>query len=139
MPGYQRGDELEPSERPFRYVVPAGGVDELIAFITSEVELRLIDAMLDILDWAGRAVQLPEAVDGLCCGMAFASKGLHAAARTAAERTAEVYRRVGEILSIAYAGDGQHQDTGGKVVLANLVEGQSTSNTISKLSGETDS
>jgi D-lactate dehydrogenase len=46
-------------------------------------------AMLDVLDWAGLAARLPEGVEGLCCGMAFASKGLHDAARAAARRTAE--------------------------------------------------
>lgn len=33
LPTYQRGDELSPSERPFRYVIPTGGVDELVKFI----------------------------------------------------------------------------------------------------------
>jgi D-lactate dehydrogenase len=45
--------------------------------------------MLDVLDWAGYAVRLPEDVDGLCCGMAFASKGLFEAARVSAQRTAD--------------------------------------------------
>ena len=36
--------------------------------------------MLDVLDWAGFAVRLPEGIDGLCCGMAFASKGFFEAA-----------------------------------------------------------
>ena len=38
-------------------------------------------------------MRLPEGVDGLCCGMAFASKGLHDAARAAARRTAEALWR----------------------------------------------
>jgi D-lactate dehydrogenase len=46
-------------------------------------------AMLDVLDWAGLAARLPEGVESLCCGMAFASKGLHDAAQAAARRTAE--------------------------------------------------
>ncbi|MCU0873268.1 MAG: hypothetical protein MUE50_13085 [Pirellulaceae bacterium] len=40
MPSYQRGDELEPSERPFRYIVPTGGVDELVKFIEEVRALR---------------------------------------------------------------------------------------------------
>jgi hypothetical protein len=40
MPAYQRGDELEPSERPFRYTVPTGGVDELVKFIEEVQALR---------------------------------------------------------------------------------------------------
>jgi D-lactate dehydrogenase len=50
-------------------------------------------AMLDVLQWAGFAVRLPEGVSGLCCGMAFASKGYPDAARAAARRTAEALWR----------------------------------------------
>jgi D-lactate dehydrogenase len=46
-------------------------------------------AMLDVLEWAGYTVRLPKEIDGLCCGMAFASKGFFEAARVAARRTAE--------------------------------------------------
>jgi D-lactate dehydrogenase len=46
-------------------------------------------AMLDVLDWAGYAVRLPEGIDALCCGMAFSSKGFFEAARVAARRTAD--------------------------------------------------
>jgi D-lactate dehydrogenase len=47
-------------------------------------------AMHDVLRWAGFVVRVPDRIEGLCCGMAFASKGLSDAARAAAERTAEV-------------------------------------------------
>ncbi len=47
LPTYQRGDELKPVERPFVYVVPTEGVDELVKFIelksflTAKVERKL--------------------------------------------------------------------------------------------------
>jgi D-lactate dehydrogenase len=50
-------------------------------------------AMDEVLRWAGFAVRLPEGVDGLCCGMAFASKGYPEAARAAARKTAEALWR----------------------------------------------
>jgi D-lactate dehydrogenase len=50
-------------------------------------------AMLDVLRWAGFAARVPERVEELCCGMAFASKGFPDAARTAAGRTAEALWR----------------------------------------------
>jgi D-lactate dehydrogenase len=53
-------------------------------------------AMLDVLDWAGYAVRLPEGIDGLCCGMAFASKGFFDAARVAARGTAEALWRASD-------------------------------------------
>jgi hypothetical protein len=40
MPDYQRGDELTPSERPFRYVIPGGSVEELATFIKEIKGLR---------------------------------------------------------------------------------------------------
>jgi D-lactate dehydrogenase len=46
-------------------------------------------AMHDVLAWAGIAVHVPNDIDGLCCGMTFASKGFPDAARVAARRTAE--------------------------------------------------
>jgi len=52
--------------------------------------------MLDVLDRAGYAVRLPEEIDGLCCGMAFASKGFFEAARVAARRTAEALWRASD-------------------------------------------
>jgi D-lactate dehydrogenase len=50
-------------------------------------------AMDEVLRWAGFAVRLPEGVSGLCCGMAFASKGYPDAARAAARKTAEALWR----------------------------------------------
>ena len=53
-------------------------------------------AMHDVLRWAGVAVRVPEGIEGLCCGMAFSSKGFFEAARAAAERTAEALWRASE-------------------------------------------
>jgi len=50
-------------------------------------------AMDDVLRWAGLSVRLPDGIDGLCCGMAFASKGYPDAARAAAQKTAEALWR----------------------------------------------
>jgi D-lactate dehydrogenase len=50
-------------------------------------------AMHEVLRWAGLSVRLPEGIDGLCCGMAFASKGYPEAARAAARKTAEALWR----------------------------------------------
>lgn len=50
-------------------------------------------AMVDVLRWAGYDARIPDGVDGLCCGMAFSSKGLFEAAREAAEKTAEALWR----------------------------------------------
>ena len=50
-------------------------------------------AMDEVLRWAGLSVRLPEGIEGLCCGMAFASKGYPEAARAAARKTAEALWR----------------------------------------------
>jgi D-lactate dehydrogenase len=50
-------------------------------------------AMDEVLRWAGFSVRLPDGIDGLCCGMAFASKGYPDAARAAAHKTAEALWR----------------------------------------------
>jgi D-lactate dehydrogenase len=50
-------------------------------------------AMDDVLRWAGYSIRLPDGVSGLCCGMAFASKGYPGAARAAARKTAEALWR----------------------------------------------
>jgi D-lactate dehydrogenase len=50
-------------------------------------------AMHDVLRWAGLSVRVPDGIDGLCCGMAFQSKGFPEAARAAARRTAEALWR----------------------------------------------
>jgi D-lactate dehydrogenase len=49
--------------------------------------------MDDVLRWAGFSVRLPDGFAGLCCGMAFASKGYPGAARAAARKTAEALWR----------------------------------------------
>jgi D-lactate dehydrogenase len=46
-------------------------------------------ALLDVLEAQGFSVRYPEGVDGLCCGMPFASKALPEAAETRAALTAE--------------------------------------------------
>jgi D-lactate dehydrogenase len=53
-------------------------------------------AMYDVLAWAGYSCRLPAAVESLCCGMAFMSKGYPEAARAAAERTAEALWRASD-------------------------------------------
>ena len=53
-------------------------------------------AMQDVLRWAGLEPRLPDGIDGLCCGMAFASKGFPEAARAAATRTAEALWRASD-------------------------------------------
>jgi D-lactate dehydrogenase len=50
-------------------------------------------AMHDVLRWAGFSTRLPAGIEGLCCGMAFASKGYPQAARVAARKTAEALWR----------------------------------------------
>ena len=50
-------------------------------------------AMREVLRWAGYSVRVPEGAAGLCCGMAFASKGYPDAAREAARATAEALWR----------------------------------------------
>jgi D-lactate dehydrogenase len=50
-------------------------------------------AMDEALRWAGFSVRLPPGIEGLCCGMAFASKGYPEAARAAARKTAEALWR----------------------------------------------
>jgi D-lactate dehydrogenase len=50
-------------------------------------------AMHDVLRWAGLSVRVPDGIEGLCCGMAFASKGYPDAARAAARQTAEALWR----------------------------------------------
>jgi D-lactate dehydrogenase len=50
-------------------------------------------AMDEVLRWAGFSVRLPDGIGGLCCGMAFASKGYPDAAQAAARKTAEALWR----------------------------------------------
>jgi D-lactate dehydrogenase len=53
-------------------------------------------AMVEVLRWAGIGCRLPRGISGLCCGMAFASKGFPEAARRAAGRTADALWRATE-------------------------------------------
>jgi len=49
--------------------------------------------MQEVLRWADLEPRLPDGIEGLCCGMAFASKGFPEAARAAAARSAEALGR----------------------------------------------
>jgi D-lactate dehydrogenase len=62
-------------------------------------------AMHEVLRWAGFAVRVPDGIEGLCCGMSFASKGLLEAARAAAERTAEALWQASEEGQLAVVTD----------------------------------
>ncbi len=68
----------------------------IVGALPGETMMPPARTMLDVLDWAGYAVHLPEGIDGLCCGMAFASKGFFDAARVAARRTAEALWRASD-------------------------------------------
>jgi D-lactate dehydrogenase len=65
----------------------------IVGALPGEDALPPAKAMHDVLRWAGFSVRLPQGVDGLCCGMAFASKGYPDAARAAARKTAEALWR----------------------------------------------
>lgn len=54
LPTYERGDELEPDERPFVYVVPMEGVDELVKFIGQVQAFRPVTPF-QILDHSQKA------------------------------------------------------------------------------------
>jgi D-lactate dehydrogenase len=53
-------------------------------------------AMHVVLRWAGFTLRTPDGIDGLCCGMPFASKGYPDAAQAAARRTAEALWRASD-------------------------------------------
>jgi D-lactate dehydrogenase len=83
-------------------VAPAAGravvyfpscLTRIVGALPGEDVLPPARAMDEVLRWAGFAVRLPEGVSGLCCGMAFASKGYPDAARAAARKTAEALWR----------------------------------------------
>jgi D-lactate dehydrogenase len=65
----------------------------IVGALPGEDTLPPARAMDVVLRWAGFAVRLPDGVEGLCCGMAFASKGYPEAARAAAGKTAEALWR----------------------------------------------
>jgi len=65
----------------------------IVGALPGEDVLPPARAMHDVLRWAGFSVRLPAGIEGLCCGMAFASKGYPEAARAAARKTAEALWR----------------------------------------------
>jgi D-lactate dehydrogenase len=65
----------------------------IVGASASEEALPPARAMDEVLRWAGFSVRLPDGVEGLCCGMAFASKGYPDAAWAAARKTAEALWR----------------------------------------------
>jgi D-lactate dehydrogenase len=65
----------------------------IVGALPGEDGLPTARAMDEVLRWAGFSVRLPEGIEGLCCGMAFASKGYPDAARAAARRTADALWR----------------------------------------------
>jgi D-lactate dehydrogenase len=68
----------------------------IVGRLPGETAVPPAPVLLVVLDWAGFGVRLPDGIEGLCCGMAFASKGLVEAARTAARRTAEALWRASD-------------------------------------------
>jgi D-lactate dehydrogenase len=65
----------------------------IVGALPGEDALPPARAMDEVLRWAGFSVRLPDGIEGLCCGMAFASKGYPGAAREAARKTAEALWR----------------------------------------------
>ena len=65
----------------------------IVGALPGEDALPPARVMHDVLRWAGLSVRVPAGVEGLCCGMAFASKGYPEAARAAARKTAEALWR----------------------------------------------
>jgi D-lactate dehydrogenase len=65
----------------------------IVGALPGEDVLPPARAMDEVLRWAGFSVRRPDGIDGLCCGMAFASKGYPEAAKAAARRTAEALWR----------------------------------------------
>jgi D-lactate dehydrogenase len=65
----------------------------IVGSLSGENGVPTARAMDDVLRWAGFSIRLPDRVSGLCCGMAFASKGYPDAARAAARKTAEALWR----------------------------------------------
>jgi D-lactate dehydrogenase len=61
----------------------------IIGSLPGEKDVPPARAMLDVLEARGFTVAYPEGVDGLCCGMPFASKAFPEAARERARLTAE--------------------------------------------------
>jgi D-lactate dehydrogenase len=88
---------------PAAGVAPAAGgrgvvyfpscLTRIVGALPGEDVLPPARAMDEVLRWAGFSVRLPPGIEGLCCGMAFASKGYPEAARSAARKTAEALWR----------------------------------------------
>ncbi len=68
----------------------------IIGPLPGEELVPIGQAVCDVLQWAGFGVRVPAEIEGLCCGMAFASKGFPEAARAAARRTGEALWRASE-------------------------------------------
>jgi D-lactate dehydrogenase len=68
----------------------------MIGALPGESFVPTARAMHEVLRWAGLNPRVPEEIDGLCCGMAFASKGFPEAARAASRRTAEALWRASD-------------------------------------------
>lgn len=68
----------------------------IVGAVPGEAAVSPARALPDVLAWAGVAVRWPDDVEGLCCGMMFASKGLGEAARVSAARTAQALWRASE-------------------------------------------
>jgi D-lactate dehydrogenase len=84
----RRGDDAPVSaERGVVYFPSC--LTRIVGALPGEDAVPPARAMHDVLAWAGLAVRTPRRIEGLCCGMAFASKGYPDAARAAARRTAE--------------------------------------------------
>jgi len=83
-----------PGERTVVYFPSC--LTRIVGVLPGEDGLPPARAMLEVLRWAGRSARVPEGVEGLCCGMAFASKGFAEAANACARRTAEVLWRASE-------------------------------------------
>jgi D-lactate dehydrogenase len=87
----------EPGARSERAVVYFPScLTRMIGALPGEAFVPTARAMHEVLRWAGLDVRVPEGIDGLCCGMAFASKGFPEAARVASRRTGEALWRASD-------------------------------------------
>jgi D-lactate dehydrogenase len=82
------------SDRPVVYFPSC--LTRIVGALPGEDLVPPARAMHDVLGWAGFAVRVPDGIEGLCCGMAFASKGFFDAAGVAAERSAEALWRASD-------------------------------------------
>ncbi len=95
--GFVAGTQLPPPAPPLPQPKQAPGRPRVVYFPScltrtlgaAEGARPLAAAMLDVLEAAGYEIAYPAQVEGLCCGMPFASKAFEAAAERAAERTRE--------------------------------------------------